>query len=301
MVTDNSPVFGKTYTYTYPEFGTPASRNQQVRYVVYSGNSCFSEVIKNITLLATPTLQFNAINGMCSDVPAFQIDESQILQNGLPGTGVFSGTGVSATGMFDPNGAGAGSHLLTYTYTGTNGCINTATRLIDVYPTPAVNAGPDKVVLEGGSVTLTPAVNIGVPTTYTWTPPTGLSNPNILNPVSSPVADITYKLTVTTDMGCNDDDEVIVKVLKTPVIPNIFSPNGDGIHDKWEIEFLETYPGCVVQIYNRYGQMVHRIVNYTTPWDGKISGRDAPIGTYYYIIDPKNGRKPMTGFVDIIR
>jgi gliding motility-associated-like protein len=106
---------------------------------------------------------------------------------------------------------------------------------------------------------------------------------------------------VTSADGCKASDQVLVTVLKTPVIPNIFSPNGDGIHDKWEIKYLESYPGCVVQIYNRYGQMVQRFVNYTTPWDGKINGKDAPIGTYYYIIDPKNGRKPIAGFVDIIR
>ena len=73
------------------------------------------------------------------------------------------------------------------------------------------------------------------------------------------------------------------------------------MHDKWVIEFLDSYPGCVVEIYNRSGQMIHRIVNYTMPWDGRINGKDAPVGTYYYIIDPKNGRKPMTGFIDIIR
>jgi gliding motility-associated-like protein len=92
-----------------------------------------------------------------------------------------------------------------------------------------------------------------------------------------------------------------VKLLLAPVIPNIFSPNGDGIHDRWEIQYLESYPGCVVQIYNRYGQLIFKMLNYTTPWDGRINGQDAPVGTYYYIIDPKNGRKPMTGFVDIIR
>jgi gliding motility-associated-like protein len=103
------------------------------------------------------------------------------------------------------------------------------------------------------------------------------------------------------DRGCSDTNSVFVKLLKKPLIPNIFSPNGDGIHDTWVIESLDSYPGCVVQIYNRYGQMVQRFVNYTTPWDGKINGKDAPVGTYYYIIDPKNGRKPITGFVDIIR
>jgi gliding motility-associated-like protein len=156
--------------------------------------------------------------------------------------------------------------------------------------------------LEGGVVALTPALFAGLPVNYTWTPPTYLSNANIANAiVQNPLDDITYTLRVVTDQGCFDTDDVFVKVLKAPVVPNAFSPNGDGVHDKWDIAFIESYPGCVIDVYNRYGQLVYHTVNYLTPWDGKINGRDAPVGTYYYIINPKNGRKPITGFVDIIR
>jgi gliding motility-associated-like protein len=89
--------------------------------------------------------------------------------------------------------------------------------------------------------------------------------------------------------------------LKTPNIPNTFSPNGDGIHDKWEIKYLNTYPGCTVEIYNRYGQLVFQSTSYNKPWDGTFKDKQLPAGTYYYIINPKNGRKQMSGFVDIIR
>jgi gliding motility-associated-like protein len=90
-------------------------------------------------------------------------------------------------------------------------------------------------------------------------------------------------------------------LLKTPVIPSVFTPNGDGIHDKWVIKHLESYPGCVVEIYNRYGQSVYKMINYSAPWDGRVNGKDLPVGTYYYIIDPKNGRQPIKGSVTIIR
>jgi gliding motility-associated-like protein len=56
-----------------------------------------------------------------------------------------------------------------------------------------------------------------------------------------------------------------------------------------------------VDIYNRYGQQIFHSVGYKVPWDGTINGNPAPIGTYYYIVDPKNGRKLMTGYVDLIR
>jgi len=202
----------------------------------------------------------------------------------------------------------------TYTYTAprtynvslfvfnSHGCRSTtATIPVTVHPYPVVDAGPDKFVLEGGTIILEPVVT-GNDLTYVWTPDLYFAGSNtVKNPVVNGVADQRYLLTVTARGGCQSADDMFVKVLKAPVIPNIFSPNGDGIHDKWVIDFLDTYPGCVVQIYNRYGQMVQRFVNYTNPWDGKINGKDEPIGTYYYIIEPKNGRKTITWFVDIIR
>jgi gliding motility-associated-like protein len=297
--TDDSPLPGKTYTHTYPEFGTPFTQTYQVRYVAYSGINCVNTSIKTITVLATPTIQFNTIPFACTAQPAFQITQASLL-NGLPGAGVFSGNGVTAAGLFTPS-TGAGQYTIRYTYAGTNGCSNYKEQVLDIFATPAVNAGPDKFVLEGGQVTLTPALNANVPVTYQWTPPTGLDNATASFPKASPTSDITYTLTVTSPQGCSASDAVFVKVLKAPSVPNIFSPNGDGVHDRWVIPYLESYPGCTIDVVNRYGQPVFHSVGYATPWDGKINGKDAPVGTYYYVIDPKNGRSRMAGYVDIIR
>jgi gliding motility-associated-like protein len=178
---------------------------------------------------------------------------------------------------------------------------NVITKTVSINPYPPVNAGPDKFMLEGGQVQLTPTVNASMPVTYSWTPPNYLSNSNMMDPIASPPDDITYTLTVTTDKGCSRSDQVFIKVLKRPDIPNIFSPNGDGIHDTWVIKYLDSYPGCTVDIVNRYGQLVFHSEGYGQPWDGKINGKDAPVGTYYYVVDPKNGRAKITGYVDIIR
>lgn len=301
-ITDAVPASAKTYTYSYPEFGTPASRTFRIRYVAYTGDNCISSFERDVTLLATPTLAFAAVPGVCSDVTAFQITQAQLLYTLPGGPGIFSGNGVSPAGLFDPAAAGVGSHIIRFSYTGTNGCSNFIERTIEVYPDPVVNAGPDKVVLEGGQVILTPALNASGPAvTYLWSPIDGLNNPAISSPVASPKDDITYTLTVITDKGCTDDDQVFVKVLKGPLIPNIFSPNGDRIHDTWDIPYLESYPGCTIDLYNRYGQLVYHSIGYSTPWDGKVKGKDVPVGTYYYVIDPKNGRSKLTGYVDVIR
>jgi gliding motility-associated-like protein len=298
--TTTDPAIGATYTHTYPEFFTPASKTVTVRYVVYSGTTCLSFVDRQITLLATPQLQFTAVPEVCEDAVAFQVTQARLM-NTLPGAGVFTGAGITSSGTFTPSAAGVGNHPITYTYTGSNGCINSVSNTIAVNPKPALNAGPDKFILEGGSVVLTPALNANIPVTYLWTPSTGLNSATAANPVASPANDITYTVLVTSDKGCTATDDVFVKVLKKPLIPNIFSPNGDGIHDRWVVPYLESYPGCTIDIYNRYGQLVYHSVGYATPWDGKANGKDVPVGTYYYVIDPKNGREKLAGYVDVIR
>jgi len=297
---DELPAPGKTYKHIYPEFGTPASKTYTIRMISYSGINCLNVTTKTITVLATPTLRFDPITEVCSNAPSFQLTQASIT-NAVPGSGVYTGAGISSGGLFDPATAGAGLHTLRYTFTGTNTCSNFIEQTIQVNPTPVADSGPDKTVLEGGFVQLTPALTSGIPVSYLWTPATGLNNTAIADPLASPVDDITYTLTVTSNKGCNTSDQVFVKVLKKPEVPNIFSPNGDGVHDKWIIGFLDTYPGCTVEIFNRYGQRVYYSIGYATPWDGTVKGKPVPVGTYYYIVDPKNGRKKQAGYVDIIR
>ncbi|MEJ7911940.1 MAG: gliding motility-associated C-terminal domain-containing protein, partial [Chitinophagaceae bacterium] len=198
--------------------------------------------------------------------------------------------------------AGVGTHAVAYTFTSTLGCATSVVQNIKVAAVPFADAGPafPLGVLEGGTVTL-PAVATGNGLMYTWTPTTWLSNPSVLRPVASPLRDTSYTLTVSNADGCTSTDSVAVKVLLALKIPNVFTPNGDGINDKWDITYLESYPGALVQVYNRYGQLVFQSKGYSKPWDGTINGQPVPFGTYYYVIDPKNGRPQRTGFVDIIR
>ena len=296
---DNNPSPGKIYSHTYPEFGNPFTQTYTIQYVVYSGINCVNTTTKTITVLATPTLQFDPVNDVCANDSSFQITQAQIL-NGLPGSFTYSGPGVTANGLFNPATAGPGLQTIRYTYTGNNGCSNYAEQTIQVFPVPVVSAGPDRVLLAGGQTTLLGSGS-GNNISFLWTPDISLSSNTIAQPIATPANDITYTLTVTSADGCNASDTVFVKVLQAPVIPNIFSPNGDGIHDKWEIQYLESYPGCTVDIFNRYGQLIFHSVGYSIPWDGTVSGRPVPVGTYYYIVDPKNGRGRMAGYVDVIR
>ena len=85
------------------------------------------------------------------------------------------------------------------------------------------------------------------------------------------------------------------------VIPNTFTPNGDGINDTWNIKYLDNYPNATVEIFSRYGEKVYFSRNYPIPWDGTYKGVNLPVGTYYYIVNPNSGHKALSGYVTIIR
>lgn len=174
--------------------------------------------------------------------------------------------------------------------------------VVKVTPKPVANAGIDLVTVEGQPVSIQ-AVSSELNVIYRWSPETYLDNPAILNPVATPVEDITYTLYISTTEGCNFtvSDQVFVRVYKNLVINNTFSPNGDNINDTWNIVALDTYPLSDITIYNRYGDVVFHSVGYAFPWDGNHDGKTVPVGTYYFIIDLRNGETPFKGPLTVIR
>lgn len=170
-----------------------------------------------------------------------------------------------------------------------------------MYAYPQISAGPDLFVLDDGQKQIQ-ATATGTITGFQWSPADYLSDPAILKPIiNRPQEDKIYTLTVTGRGDCVSKDELRLTVLKLPAPPNTFTPNGDGINDLWEIKYLDQYPGCAVELFDPQGRMLYRSTGYPQPWDGTRNGVPLPTGTYYYVIDPKNGRKKMVGFITILR
>lgn len=106
------------------------------------------------------------------------------------------------------------------------------------------------------------------------------------------------------DVGCIDSvrhGAYVVIPDKVLQVPNAFSPNGDGIHDRLEIPGLRAFPNCQVIIYNRYGEPVFSRRGYNEPWDGNKHGKPVPAGTYYYVIKSNRGPELYTGWVQLLR
>jgi gliding motility-associated-like protein len=112
-----------------------------------------------------------------------------------------------------------------------------------------------------------------------------------------------YLLVTNRNGLCPAKDSTTIKVQFDIDIPNVFSPNGDGNHDFFEIKNLnKLYPDAVLTIFNKWGSVVYVSgAGYPEPWDGKRNGEDMPVATYYYILDTKGGRTYSPGSVTIIR
>lgn len=92
-----------------------------------------------------------------------------------------------------------------------------------------------------------------------------------------------------------------------PCIINVYngiSPNGDGNNDFFYINNIDQFPNNNVQIFNRWGQKLFETDDYDNKdhvWKGteKQSDRVVPAGTYFYIIDLKNGTSPIKGWLEL--
>ncbi|MBK9274716.1 MAG: gliding motility-associated C-terminal domain-containing protein [Flavobacteriales bacterium] len=103
-------------------------------------------------------------------------------------------------------------------------------------------------------------------------------------------------------------DSVLVRLKDclTVIVPDAFSPNGDGVNDTYVVHNLESYPDNSLQVFNRWGAKVLDRSPYTNDWNGRSEnslnwGEELPESTYYFILDLGNGEEPFTGYIYIRR
>ena len=193
----------------------------------------------------------------------------------------------------------------TYVLLAVNGvCMDSDTIQVTVNALPIVDAGPFVSVpiyvatQIGGSPTSLTGIS------YTWTPNFGaLDNSNSANPIATNTVTTQYTVTVTDVNGCTNFDTVTVSIYPHINISSGFTPNADGKNDVWIIDYLSEFPNNVIEIYNRWGELIFYSQGYAIPFDGKYKGKDLPVGTYYYVIDLRSDLFPIpyTGPLTIFR
>ena len=182
-------------------------------------------------------------------------------------------------------------------------CLERDTITLTVNGPPIVDAGVDDNIVEGNSVTIGGSPTGPVGSAFTWSPNFEIDDILIENPSVSPDTTTTYSVMVVDTNGCSQIDSVVISVLPDIVFPNGFSPNGDGVNDTWEIDFMDEFPESVIEVYNRWGDLLFRTVGYVDEWDGRFNNQPLPVGTYYYIINLNHPLYPdaFTGPITILR
>lgn len=213
---------------------------------------------------------------------------------------------VPATGLSDAhiaNPIASPTKTTNYTVYVSNGfCETPASTTVTVIKALSAIAGTDQKIIKGSTVQLKGSATGENIDRIFWTPADYLDDPTKLNPVAKPPVSTTYTLNVISATGCpSSTDEVFVKVYDKLIVPNSFSPNGDGINDLWNIIAIDTYLNPTVKVMNRYGQLMFEGKGSHTAWNGKHGTEDVPVGVYYYMVYLEAGLKPLTGSLMVIR
>ncbi|HEY0977388.1 MAG TPA: gliding motility-associated C-terminal domain-containing protein [Flavobacteriales bacterium] len=212
------------------------------------------------------------------------------------------GTVLGTEVMLEVNGLASGLHNIVLTVS--DGiCTDTDTVLVTILPDPAANAGADASIFQGDQVALGGQPSGSPGSSFIWQPDSVLNDGTAPNPTATLFQTTLFTLTVTSADGCIGTDQVLITVEPEFVIPTGFTPNGDGWNDAWQIDLIELFPNCEVEIFNRWGEPLFKSVGYKVPWDGRYSGGYVPVGTYYYTIVLNDPRFPeaFTGPLTVIR
>ncbi len=173
----------------------------------------------------------------------------------------------------------------TVTYSMVNNCPSSTTANIVIYP-PLVltNLTPSQTIPYGNTIQL----NADGALYYTWMPNDGsLSNPNINNPLATPIGTTNYVVIGTNLAGCKDTANIMVTVDSnaTEFVPSAFTPNGDGLNDVFRMVNMKYEKLVEFSVYNRWGQLVyHNTHDPKQGWDGTYNGVPQDIGVYSYSI-----------------
>jgi gliding motility-associated-like protein len=178
---------------------------------------------------------------------------------------------------------------MTDTSTGTMCDITTSdTVVVSIIPFNPhyADAGADAILCLGDSIALgTSSCSSCI---YSWQPAGSLNNDTIAQPLASPVQTTTYTLIMIDSVApcvltTNDAVTITVEDCSEMLFNNVFTPNNDGVNDKFTIVNLK--PDSKLVIFNRWGSEVFRTDNYDNSWDGeKLSG-----GVYYYLLTTQKG------------
>lgn len=173
------------------------------------------------------------------------------------------------------------------------GCKDSARVYVSGLLPLSIDAGADRDILLGDSTQIFVIGNRREKLKVKWFPTRGLRCDTCVTVWARPFETTTYTINATDQEGCTERTTVTVTVDKTIklFVPNAFSPNDDGINDKFA-----PFIGSTIQkvnyfrVYDRWGSLVYQANNFApndpdVGWDGRKNGARALTGVYVYIME----------------
>jgi len=196
--------------------------NYTIRLTATTANGCVKDSVKNISFNVAPKLQFNALTSTCITATPLSIAQASVT-NGVPGTGIYKGPGVTTAGQFTPATAGEGTHTIWYVFSSSGGCTDSVSQTIKVFPKPVADfiATPEICLNEQATIQDQSTISSGTITAWTW----DMGDGNIIPATTGAAFEKAYtnwnnynvKLTVTSDSGCIS--EAVTKPIKVTPVP----------------------------------------------------------------------------------
>jgi PKD repeat protein len=286
---DSLPYSGKIYSHNYPNPVSTSTIAYTVVLTASSGLTCQNAADQQITINPSPHVQFGAIPALCDVDTAVDITEATEL-TGLVGAGVFRGRGLTSGGVLNPLRAGPGIDSLTYSYTAADGCSDTAYRTVFIQALPVVWAGNDTAVVIGQPLQLNARSSDGIGDNFSWSPPEGLNDPMIANPIAmlgEGVDSIRYLVMATDSIGCVGVAGIRVTVFSS--LPDLFVPNAFRPGQATNGVFRPIPVGIsrlnYFRVYNRHGELVYSTSQMGEGWDGRVSGVVQSPGTFVWVAE----------------
>lgn len=195
--------------------------------------------------------------------------------------------------------------VYTVSVTDTNDCVNTGTATVVVYQ-PIVSVYEEHTLIIGETLDLN--VYQGEGYTYQWSPNYNISCLDCAQVTVQPLEDTTYSVIITDNLGCFTDTsyfKFIILPYSSVDVPDVFTPNGDGINDiiyvrGWGIEELHYF-----KIFNRWGELVFESNDLDIGWNGYYKEKLQMADTYTYTVSAKpyiqNAPVLKSGFINIVR
>lgn len=183
-------------------------------------------------------------------------------------------------------------------------CMDTAFTKVTVNPTPNIRITKSNDI-DCSSPTAELTISGG--RNYSWRPSQFLNNTNTSKVIASPSKSTTFYVDWVDKNGCSGTDSVYISVKNNGsisyLLPNSFTPNGDGVNDCFGLKKWGGITLLDFSIYNRWGEKVFGTTDPTKCWDGTYKGVEQPIGTFVYFIHAKSfcGEISRKGTITIIR